>query len=345
MLNLLRSALLATLLATGLASITEVIIWDGISPVTDISIIPGDTVYWTLSVDGMFGFALGETAFPLSDQYTQTFNIPGEYYYGLATSSNSVGGKVTVNSAQIFDESITTYSLQLNNTIRWQWGGEQPALPLSFSGYSPGSSQMREGAYDYTFLIPGSHHWFDEVKGSYYIFYVQDPDLSPYHANVIWFARTTLEIIPAGWYLRFYSAENRQLNVHVYKLTKSGEQSVWISPDLYKVGDSVVYGFGPGMYIARCDYDNAFSYHFRVESPKSDSDNLSPFAKTVVLVSEISLFMIGVFGLGNFLMDQFDSEAKSVKKVHVPLVGDVGDITSYALARAKERMTKVTAVA
>jgi hypothetical protein len=342
MISLLRSALLATLLATGLASITELITWDGISPVPDISIIPGDTVTWTLSVDGMFGFALGETAFPLSNQYTQTFNMPGEYYYGLATSSNSAGGKVTVSSAQIFDESIATYSLQLNNTIRWQWEGEQPALPLSFSGYSPGSSQMREGAYDYTFLIPGSHYWFHEGKGYYYLFNVQDPDLYPYHANVVWLARRTLEIFPAGWYLRFYSPENRLLNVHVYKQTKSGEQSVWISPDLHKVGDSVVYGFGPGMYIARCDYDDAFSYHFRVESPKSESNNLSPLAKTVVLASEISLFMIGVFGLGNFLIDQFDSVAKPVKKVHVPLVGDVGDITSYALARAKERTTKAT---
>jgi hypothetical protein len=39
MISLLRSALLSALLATGLASITEVIEWDRVSPVTDISII------------------------------------------------------------------------------------------------------------------------------------------------------------------------------------------------------------------------------------------------------------------------------------------------------------------
>jgi hypothetical protein len=352
MLNLLRSALLATVLATGLAAY-QVIIWDGISSIPEIFIIPGDTITWTLNISqssGPFVFALGETASPGGTSHTETFNYPGEYYYGLATSANSTGGKVTVNSAVLFNESITEYHLQLNTVVRWQWAGYQPPLPPPDNR---GYFQMRDGAFDRNWMIPGDYEWFSGIEN--YTFHVQDPDPSPSHVNVVWESNGETyrsDPIPAGWVIRFYSTENRQLNVHVYQQTPSGEQSVWISPDLHKIGDSVVYGFGPGMYIALCDYDDSFSYGFKVESmgpsgggsgSGSGLKKLVPLSKDVIYAAEISLFMIGVLGLGHFLMDQFDSKDKKDRKDTSPPPlppptegGGGGDITSYALARAKK---------
>jgi hypothetical protein len=339
-----------------------VIIWDGISSIPDIFIIPGDTITWTLNISqssGPFVFALGETASPGGTSHTETFNYPGEYYYGLATSANSTGGKVTVNSAVLFNESITEYHLQLNTVVRWQWTGYQPPLPPPDNR---GYFQMRDGAFDRNWMIPGDYEWFSGIEN--YTFHVQDPDPSPSHVNVVWESNGETyrnDSLPAGWAIRFYSTENRQLNVHVYQQTPTGQQSVWISPDLHKRGDSVVYGFGPGMYIALCDYDDSFSYGFKVESmgpsgggsgSGSGLKKLAPLSKDVIYAAEISLFMIGVLGLGHFLMDQFDSKDKKDHKDTSPPPlppptegGGGGDITSYAVARAKERMTKATTIA
>jgi plastocyanin len=267
----------ALLLATALASITEVIEWNGVTSPSNIFLIPGDTVTWSLSSTsggGLFGFALEGKIFSLLSSHNQTFDTPGEYYYHLTTTEHSVRGKVTVNSAQIFDETITTYELQLGQTVRWQLKDEQSILPLSSLGSPSGSSRIRNRTYDHTFLIPGSYDWFDEKRGQQYYFSVQDPDPSLSHVNIIWHPKgtTSTSIYPAGWSLRFYSSEDRRLNVHVYQQTQTGEQSVWISADLHQGGDSVVYFPDPGMYIARCDYDDTVSYHFGSLSERDAGD-------------------------------------------------------------------------
>jgi hypothetical protein len=102
------------------------------------------------------------------------------------------------------------------------------------------------------------------------------------------------------------------------------------------------------MYVARCDSDGSFSYGFKVESMDpygsgSGLKKLAPMSKDVIHAAKISLFMIGVLGLGHFLMDQLDSKEKIDRKDTSPPPlppptegGGGGDITSYALARAKK---------
>jgi plastocyanin len=348
MFDLLKSAFFSSLLVTSLASITEVIEWDGTTVPDEIHIIPGDTVFWKGSFSGAFGFALGETPFELSSNYTFTFDEPGSFPYGLATVENSLSGLVVVSPAQIFDNMILEYHLQINDVVRWQWEGDEPGLPSFFYGFCshPGYSQMREGAFDFAFLIPGQYGWFHNSQ--VYKFEVQDLDPSP-HLNVAWGPNGNqyVQTVEAGSVIRFYATEDRRTNVHVYQQTEMGEQSVWVSADLESIGDSAPYGFAPGMYIARSDYDMNYTFAFNAVSNQHHSGSGSQVMvpKTLVYAAELSLFMIGLLGLGHFLIDHIGpNENQKDRKDPTPPGGEGGgDITSYALARAQERVSKVNA--
>ena len=77
--------------------------------------------------------------------------------------------------------------------------------------------------------------------------------------------------------------------------------------------------------------------------PKAHEDKHCPktitVPKSAVYAAQVSLFMFGLLGLGNLIMDRLDNNEKKDKNDPASDEGAGGDITDYALQRSKERIS------
>ena len=126
---------------------------------------------------------------------------------------------------------------------------------------------------------------------------------------------------------------------------------LWVSEDFQSLGQSVDYFPMPGTYSATSDYNSNVMLTFNViyghdsTDPKANDEKkcskTMTLPKSAVYAAQVSLFMFGLLGLGNLIMDRLDNNEKKGKN-HSPSVGDEGmggDITDYALQRSKERIS------
>jgi hypothetical protein len=326
-------------------SINHAFSWDGISTRREFHIMTGDTISWFHgSFLGSMALTVDNMTFPLSTEYSNTFDTPGQYSYTLSSGNQTASGLIDVKIARHFNNMTFEYDLQVNDIIRLTEGLNLFVYDFSSSGYISTLQPARQYSYtsvgylvDLIFVVPGRYHSATSSNAPIYYFNVADPDPSVDHFNLEWpkseSANARLPELPAG-VVRFYATEDRQLNVRVSRLVGGMPGSeVWVSPDLHRIGDTVAFQFEPGRYRASCDYDTSFNFDFMVAYPNSKH---AMIPKSLVYVAEMSLFMIGLLGLGHFLLDQKPHDSKVLSLSLPP--GDGGDeITAFAVDRSNER--------
>jgi plastocyanin len=329
------------------------VVWDGGDTLPETTILVGDSVIWTRQDSGPFILSGSDfTATMDGGAYSYTFMVPGDYFYAVATGGgDSAGGVVKVKEARYFDQAVDYYHLKIGDILRWSWEGETPELPTDFNGFCPhpGISNTGPNHLDWTFLIPGEYSWYDNIDHEYKI-NVED-QFTEKHLNIPWNSDfvygTTFEV---GYVLRFYVTDAQKHNVRVVHANEDGSPmdpntALWVSDDIEHPGESVYYVPNPGSYVATSDYDTNTMMSFIVNypPPKDDKKEGGILPKSVVYVAEVSLFMIGLLGLGNMIRDQFDMGDKKDKKDDSPPGGDGGGVTDYALHRSKQRIAAATA--
>jgi plastocyanin len=331
------------------------VVWDGGNNLPEVTILVGDTVIWSREDSAPFVFSGTEFTATLTDGvYSYSFMMPGDYYYGVATEGGSAGGVVKVKEGHFFDEIIDYYHLKIGDILRWSWEGSTPNLPTDFDGFCPhpGVSHSGPNHFDYTFLIPGEYRWFANADQQYK-FEVESHDTGK-HLNINWNSYTNYwSQFEVGTLLRFYVTDEKKHNVRVVGANEDGSPmdpntALWVSEDFEHAGESVYYAPMPGLYYATSDYDPDVMFGFEVYYPKDKKENKKILPKSVVYVAEVSLFMIGLLGLGNMIMDQFDKKDKKDKKDSPappppPPSDEGGDITAYALQRAQQRVAAAAA--
>lgn len=316
--------------------------WDGENSPIDLHIVTGDDVTWSSSIPPPFMLTSAEFSPSfMNGTFSFTFNMQGEYPYVVSSSNSSNEGVVKVKDAIFFDKMNYHYDLKVGDVIRWQWVGPQPDLPYSFGGFCPEPGYPLNGMehYDYYFMVPGKYSWWHNM--SEYHFCVEDPDAGN-HLNLDWNSYASYHVdIEEGVLLRFYNTDNRKHNVRILGQDNMGmpdwSMVLWISPDIYAKGESIANTFPPGHYFAMSDYDPNITVTINImprpQDHKDKGHGMIP--KAAVHALEISLFMLGVIGLGNFIFDKVGSSKNDKHEDPVP----GGDMSTYALDRSKERIS------
>lgn len=260
---------------------------------------------------------------------------------------------------------------------KWPHMEAPPPFPSSVYGSytAPHKNRTGDGFYDLHFPVPGWFSWYSPTW-EYYSVNVYDTNPVPFnHSNIYWgMSYSVYSSYMEGTSLVFYNYEGIPHNVRIIDI--STDQTVWVSQDTYHAGDyAVLSGLAPGDYFAKCDYHSPYPYHsFKIESrsngnPPTDPPSYNPgptdppstypgptdppsrrhhddddkrikagIPKSVVYVAELTLFMVGVLGLGTFILDKIDKDDDN-KPLHNILSVD-NPITVDALNGVKERSSK-----
>jgi hypothetical protein len=355
---LLRFLFLALFASGLLASSVEVVQWDGVNTLPQVNILVGDTVVWTAapSLSETFSFYLDNVWFPTNTTYSYTFTKPGKVMAFLM-HVNYVTTYVNVKIPHFFDPSITEYHLNRTDIIRWEWDETQPELPTMFEGTygHPGFSRMTDFTYDYLFTFPGVYSWVMNMQ--VYTFYIPDPYPPLNQINIPWGPEVgdlVVQIHSNYIPIRFYSTQNGAASIQINEIVENGIEESYKSTS-YPFENNYWYDMyfqREGLYIARSKNENetmTVMFNFTIPSSPpnhhhSNDNKHSTIPKSLIFVAEMSLFMIGALGLGHYLVSQLDTKHRSLS---VPLSdsqseADEGEdgITSYALSRAEERMSK-----